>query len=160
MGIIYSLLNPIFGNLLVLGKPLAIVVMAILVATISAWFTKKFVDQKRMKEIQAELNKHTKLLRESYKTQDPKKMEEAKKGEGKMYEMQSELMRMQFPMFYSLIPVIILFLWMQEAFGKGEIMNLPFTAPILNKATLGWLGWYIFSTLPMNLIVRKAMRVG
>lgn len=160
MSFVYSLLNPVFGNLLALGKPLAIVVMAIIVAVISAWFTKKFVDQKRMKEIQAELNKHTKLLREAHKTQDQKKIDEAKKGEGKMYEMQSELMRMQFPMFYSLIPVIILFLWMQQAFGTGDIVSLPFTLPYWNKAVLGWLGWYIFSSLPMNLLARKIMRVG
>jgi uncharacterized membrane protein (DUF106 family) len=49
---------------------------------------------------------------------------------------------------------------MQEAFGKGDIVALPFTLPYWNKAALGWLGWYIFSSLPMNLIVRKLMRVG
>ncbi len=160
MSLIYTLLNPVFGNLLVLGKPLAILAMAVIVAVISAWFTKKFVDQKRMKEIQAELGKHNKLLREAYKTGDEKKIAEAKKDESKLYELQSELMRMQFPVFYSLIPIIILFLWMQEAFGTGDIVQLPFTLPYWNKAVLGWLGWYIFSSLPMNLIVRKAMRVG
>lgn len=159
---IYELLNPIFSPFLLLGKPMAIFALAVLISSISTGLQRKFVDTKRMKEIQKEMTDYSKKMREAYKSKETEKIEHLKKDESRIYELQGELTKLQFPMFYSLIPVLFIFLWMGRAFPKERLMELPFTLPFYSPEVatgVGWLGWYIFCSLPINLLLRKLLRV-
>lgn len=159
MGVIELLFDPFFKPLLAFGDPIAIAMIALVASTVSSVITAKFVDHKRLKELQNEVGKYSKQLRQAYKSNDKEKIESIKKDEPRFYQMQSELMKMQFPMFYGIIPVIFIFSWLKANFEAGAIVQLPFIFPILGRAELGWLGWYILSSLPMTLAVRKILRI-
>jgi len=160
MGVIELLLDPFFKPLLALGDPLAIASIALVASAISSGITAKFVDHKRLKELQKEVSKYSRQLREAYKAKDKEKIAAVKKDEPRFYQLQSELMKMQFPMFYGIIPVIFIFSWLKSNFEAGAIVQLPFIFPLLWRAELGWLGWYILCSLPMTLLVRKLLRIG
>jgi len=153
------LLDPFFKPLLSLGAPAAIAVIALVASFISSAITAKFVDFARMKELQKEVAKYSKHMREAYKSKEQAQIDAVKKDEPRFYQMQSELMKMQFPMFYGIIPVIFIFAWMKVNFAAGTVVQLPFIMPLIWRAELGWLGWYILASLPMTLLSRRLLRI-
>ena len=158
MGIVYTILNPVFSPLLHLGDIFAIIALAIIINLISSGLTKKFVDTHRMKSLQAEMKDHRKIMLESAKASGEKD-KKALESETRMMEIQQELMKLQMPMFFTIVPILFVFMWMKEAFiGIETLIILPYSLPIWGN-TLGWLGWYILSAMPMSILIRKILRV-
>ena len=160
MGIIFTLMDPIFSPILVVGNIYAIVILSILINIISTVLTKIFVDTKRMKQIQEELKKNrAKMMAASKEGKDPKDTKESPEEQARLMEMQQEMMKLQFPMFFTMIPILLVFVWMREVFPHGtHIITLPFSLPIWGNV-LGWIGWYIFCSIPISTVIRKGFRV-
>lgn len=153
------LLDPLFKPLIPLGAPLSIAIIALIASLASSAISAKFVDFARMKELQTEVAKYSKRMREAYKSKQQDQIDSVKKDEPRFYQMQGELMKMQFPMFYGIIPVIFIFAWMKVNYAEGPVVQLPFVMPLIWRAELGWLGWYILSTFPMTLLSRRLLRI-
>ncbi len=159
MGLIEAILDPIFSPILSLGNVLAVVVLATIITLTNTLMTKKFVNYKRIKEIQAEMNDHRKKMMESYKAKDEEAMKKSKGDEPRIMQLQQEMMQLQYPMFFSLIPIMIIFFWAKAAFvDTGIVVVLPFTLPKWGTS-LGWLGWYLMCSMPFTILFRKAFRV-
>ena len=158
MGIIHTILNPVFSPLLVLGPIYAIICLAVIINLISSVLTKKFVDTHKMKSLQVEMKEHRTIMLASAKSggeKDKKTVE----SETRMMEIQQELMKLQMPMFFTIVPVLFVFIWMKEAFTGFELLvTLPYNLPIWGN-TLGWLGWYILSAMPMSILIRKLLKI-
>ncbi|MFC1454632.1 EMC3/TMCO1 family protein [Candidatus Undinarchaeota archaeon] len=157
MGIIFTLLDPIFSPVLSLGNIYAILILSIIINIISAVMTKAFVDMKRMKEIQEELKKNrTKMIAASKEGKDTK---DSTEDQARLMEMQQEMMKLQFPMFFTMIPILLVFMWMREVFPQNtHIITLPYSLPIWGNV-LGWIGWYILCSIPISTAIRKGFRV-
>lgn len=159
MGLVFSLLDPFLSPLMGLGNVLAVFVLTVIITLTSTLLSKKFVNYTRLKEIQAELNEHRKKMMASYKAQDEKETKKLKEDEPRIMQLQQELMQLQYPMFFTIIPVLFIFLWAKEAFvDTGIVVVLPFTLPRWGTS-LGWLGWYIMCSMPLTILFRKALKV-
>lgn len=158
MGIVFTILNPIFSPLLSLDTIFSVIVLAVIINTISSVLTKKFVDTHKMKALQVEMKDHRKILLESAKTEGEKD-KTAMESETRMMEIQQELMKLQMPMFFTIFPILFVFVWMREAFaGIDVLITLPYTLPIWGNS-LGWLGWYILSAMPASILIRKVLKI-
>jgi len=158
MGIVHTILNPVFSPLLALGNIFAIIALAIIINLISSGLTKRFVDTHKMKSLQQEMKDHRKVVMASAKN-GGEKDKKTNESEARLMEIQQELMKHQMPMFYTIIPIIFVFMWMKVAFADVEtLITLPYTLPIWGN-TLGWLGWYILSAMPASILIRKLLRI-
>ena len=159
MGIIHTVLNPVFSPFLHLGTIFAIIALAIVINLISSGMQMVFVDVKKMRSLQKEMKDHRKKIMAAAKAGEKDKDPEAASSQSRMMEIQQELMKLQTPMFLSMIPIIFVFIWMREAFiGTGIVINLPHSLPIWGDS-LGWLGWYILASFPTSMLLRKLVRI-
>jgi len=157
MGIVYTILNPVFSPLLHLGTIFAIIAMAMIINLIHTGLQLKFVDVKKMRALQNEMKEHRKKIMQSAKS--GQKDQESSTSQSRMMEIQQELMKLQTPMFLTMVPIIFVFIWMREAFaGFGDVITLPYSLPIWGNS-LGWLGWYILASFPISMFLRKLLRL-
>jgi len=158
MGVVYTILNPVFSPLLKLPPVFAIVALAIIINLISSGLTKRYVDTHKMKSLQVEMKDHRKVIMEHAKS-GKEKDKNVEASEARMMEVQSELMKLQMPMFFTIVPILFVFMWMREAFvGLDTVITLPIKV-LFWGPPLGWLGWYILSAMPMSILIRKLLRI-
>jgi len=135
--------------------------VAIVLSAILTIVNKLLVDQNRMKELQAETKKYQKRLMAATKAGDQEELKKIEKDKPKINQMQSEMMKMQMPIFASMLPFFVVFYilrtWADKA-AWGEFVMLPFKMPIAGT-TMTWLGWYIMCSLPFSTFFRKVFGV-
>lgn len=123
-----SILDPIFSPLLGISSWLAILIISTIITVLTTIAYKYLSDQKRIKELKAEMKKSQKKAKELSKT-DPQK---AMKLQQEMMGKNMELMKHSFkPTLYTLIPIILIFGWLNahmayEPLSPGE----PFTVTV------------------------------
>jgi uncharacterized membrane protein (DUF106 family) len=145
--------NVLFGIFLVSAFVSGIIVL------ISA----RVVDQKEMKALKTRMSKIQERLREAQKAGDQKKISKIQK---EMMQNSSELWQKSMkPMFYTMIPIILIFTWLRNyevlvtfIAQRGYAVLLPFVMPFFGDR-LGWLGWYILSSLATSPLIRKLLKV-
>tara|TARA_Y100000310_G_scaffold343171_1_gene449624 strand:- start:58 stop:513 length:456 start_codon:yes stop_codon:yes gene_type:complete len=124
---------------------------------------KVIVDQGRMKEIQKKVSSFNKELMRATKANDQAKVAEMNKEKPQVMQMQQEMMKMQMPMFMSMVPFIVVFIFLKKlavSMDWGVIINLPFNIPLLGiNNSFTWLGWYILASLPFTVLFRKILGV-
>lgn len=158
---IWGLFDTVFAPILWINNPLwEILVIAIMVSLIITGMQKKLVDQERAKYLQKEVQSFNKELLSAHKNKDDKLVKQLQKKQPAIMEMQKEMMmKMQLPLFASMIPVLIIFMWIKHSYsGFGDFIMVPFYLPF-NWAPLGWLGWYIFCSMPATIAMKKILRV-
>lgn len=119
---------------------LYLVIISALVTLISTLVTLWLTNQEHLKGLK-ERQKHLQ-----------KEMKKHKPGDKMFMELQNEMMQLSMtmmkssfkPMFVTLIPFLLLFVWLRNVFD-----------PILNH----WIWWYIGSSLIASLIFRKIFRM-
>ena len=62
MGIVYTILNPVFSPILALDTVFAVIVLAFIINLISSGLTKAFVDTHKMKSLQVEMKEHRQTI--------------------------------------------------------------------------------------------------
>ena len=124
---------------------------------------KLVVDQNRLKEIQKEVKEHNKKLMKANREKDQASIDKLTKDKARVMELQSEMMKMQMPVFASTFPFIIVFFLLKKlalSMAWGAFVLLPFNVPILNIGnSFTWLGWYIMCSLPFTSLFRKILNV-
>lgn len=186
--IVYSVLNPIFNPFLALDPNpqnpiLTIFVVATIISFITTLANKLLVDQDEMNRVQAEMKEFQSELRAAQQSGDSKKMAKMQAQQGEMMAQQSKMMQSQFkPMIVTMIPILLVFWWMQQSAISGVIVQmspfayycslvpfwhwlgnlLAFIAPIYGGTpvpgyVIGWLLWYMICTFGMSQVLRKFM---
>jgi len=142
---------------------LFIAIVSIVMSSILTLVNKVIVDQGRMKEIQKRVSSFNKTLMKATKANDQAKVTELNKEKPQITQMQQEMMKMQMPMFMSMVPFIIVFMLLRrlaDAMAWGVIIQLPFNIPVLGiNNSFTWLGWYILCSLPFTALFRKILGV-
>ncbi len=128
-------------NEILLANPkLSVIIVAFLITFIMTLITKKFTNQKRMKELkdkQKDLQKKIKEVKG-----DTKKMTELNK---EMMEISMELLKHSFkPTLYTLVPLLIFFWWLRGIYS-----------PVFSS----WIWWYIGAGVISSIILRKVLNV-
>lgn len=125
---------------IVANPKLSIVLIGILVTLVTTLITKKFTDQKKMKEIKDQQKENQKLMKEI--KGDIKKMGEIQK---EMMSQSLELMKHSFkPMIITFIPLALLLVWIRGIYS-----------PIFG----GWIWWYLVAAIVSSIIFRKLFKV-
>lgn len=141
-----------------------IMIVAAIIAVLMALITKLLVDQKRVKEIQEQVKVHNKKLMKATREKNQEEIDKLNKDKPRIMQMQSELMKMQMPVFMAMFPFIIVFFLLRQlatSMGWGQFMALPsdpYEWPMFGQQ-LGWFGWYLICSLPFNSFFRKALGV-
>ncbi len=131
-----NVLDPIFSPLLGMSSLAAIFIISVIITVLTTLAYKYLSDQRKIKELKAEMKKNQKKAKELSKT-DPKK---AMKLQQSMMSKNMELMKHSFkPTLYTLIPIIIIFGWLNAhmAFmplSPGESFDVTLQ---MQKDTLG-----------------------
>lgn len=165
---LYSGLDVIFGPIINNYSPFWVILAAgIIVSTLITLVNYVMVDNERRREIQDEL-KEMQADRDMSDGGGKKVKQDSKE----MMSLQSEMMKMTFkPMIVYMIPIIIFFRWLMHNFAGIVIINFPFSIPGLatfhsfvnyggvqfGGAELGFIGWYIMTTMFVSQILRKAL---
>lgn len=112
-----SALDPVLGWLLLLPSWLALIIFAAFMALLFSLAQKFLTDQDRMRSLKADLKKGQAEMKKH--RDDPKKM---MKVQGKLMEHNKELMMMSLkPTLYLLIPLVILFSWMNVNYAYETV---------------------------------------
>lgn len=164
MNPVNTLLTAFFSPVAQLGSTprqeiiLVIFCAAGLVSLISTLVYKMFVNQEEMRDIKKKLETLQKKLQ---KAQTEQKTEEMQKIFQQITTIQFDMMgKTMKPTMFSLIPILMIFTWIRAfvgTYGPLEyVIIMPF--PFFYKS-LGWLGWYILSSLAISFPLRKLLGV-
>jgi len=140
-----------------------IMLVAITLSLVLTLVNKKLVDQNRLKEIQTRVNSYNKKLMKASKGQDQETLNKLSSEKPAIMQLQSEMMKMQLPVFASMLPFFLVFMGLRRlavSMAWGEFIVLPFTVNFLSiGGSLSWLGWYIMCSFPFTSIFRKLLDV-
>ncbi len=127
---------------------------------------KLLVDQDRMKEIQKYVKDYNARYMKAVKEKNTEEQKQLDTEKPKMMQMQHEMLKMQMPVFASLLPFFAVFILLGKIDGAnawGEFVNLPWGSfiPFLGfeNGKLGWLGWYILSSFSFTTAFRRALNL-
>lgn len=162
-GPFYGVMDLIFGPFFRLtsnaqqNNMIGVLVVSVFVSFIITIATAKLVDQELMKKYKKKIKTFQDQMSALQKKGDTKKLQ---KVQSKMMSIQGEMMKLSFkPMIYTMPPIIIIFGWLGHTLPRELIIVLlPFSLPKYG-ATLGWLGWYIFCSIPMSSLLKKIMNI-
>jgi len=136
---------------------IGVLVVSLFVSFVITVATAKLVDQKLMKKYKKKIKVYQDQMSDLQKNGDTKKVQ---KVQGKMMSMQGEMMKLSFkPMIYTMLPIVVIFGWLHHVIPREVmVVILPFSIPKYGT-TLGWLGWYIFCSMPMSTLLKKIMNI-
>ena len=150
-----NLFNYIFGPIISLSSPLNILVISFILTLIVNLAMKFFTNQKVMKTLKEE----SEFFKEEMKKfkNEPQKLLDIQK---KTMENSMKYLRHSLPAtLVTLLPLLLIFGWLRQAFPAGEILlKFPFKLPLLG-AGLGWLGSYILFSIIFNIALRKILKI-
>ncbi|ENN96565.1 hypothetical protein J422_01545 [Methanocaldococcus villosus KIN24-T80] len=121
----YNSLDAIFLPIIKILHPgMSILFIAFIVSLIITLANKFLIDQERLGEIKREMQE----IQKKYKKymNNPEKLEELKKDQEKMMQLNAEFMKMSFkPMIYTWLPIILIFIYLKHVYGyNGIYQNL------------------------------------
>lgn len=142
---------------------IGIFLVATLISAIIVGITNKLVDQKRMKELKAEIAKYQEKIK---KARDRRDLKKATSLQNEMMKYNKEMMGMSLrPMMYTFLPIIIIFTWLRQydylkefISQQGYLITLPFVVPKFGT-TIGWFGWYILCSFPTSILIKKIFKI-
>lgn len=146
-GIVHSVLDPTFGNLLKLNITWGMSIIVIIISLITSLVQKYTTDQETIRDLkkqQKEINKRAKEFRH-----DPSKMMEIQK---EIWPISSRLMKLSMrPIMFTGIPFILIFRWFMDTFTEmGEPIFFGF---------FSWFWFYLVSAIVLGGIIRKLLKV-
>jgi len=155
---LYAVLNSTLGLAFSIGNEhrymIGILIISSLVSLFITLVTSRVVDRERMRHIRERMPQLQERLRKAQKEGDSKKMMKINR---EMLELQREMMSNAFkPMLYTMLPLLLLFSWLRYTMPQGTVVNLPFELPVYGSS-LGWLGWYILSSLLVSPVMKKLL---
>lgn len=130
----------IIKELMISNPKASVITISFLITLIMTLFTKKFTNQKRMKELK-EIQKSCQIKLKDNKGNIKAQSEIQKQMMG----CSMELMKHSFkPMLFTFLPLIILFWWIRG---------------IYTDVFSAWIWWYIGAGIISSIILRKILKV-
>ena len=127
-------------SLVITYPKLSISIVALAVTFVMTLVTKKFTDQKRLKELK-KIQKACQIKIKDHKG-DMKKQGEIQK---EMMACSMEMMKHSFkPLFITMIPILFLFAWIRGVYT--EVLT-------------SWIWWYLGAAIASSIVLRKALDV-
>lgn len=146
-GFLDPYLNPLLIKLGTLGF---VALIAFIVSLITVLVYKFTTNQSLMKQLKHEIDDLNKQAKKHI--QDQKKAMQIQK---QMFEKQMIMMKHSFTStFITLLPILILFSWLNQNLNGDKILNL-----YIFGWKLGWLGSYILFAIIFSTILRKVLKV-
>ena len=111
-------------------------------------------DQVLMKELKKELKSLQQKIKEH--KDNPEKVKEIN---SKLMSTNAKYMKQSFrPLLITMIPFLIIFKLLRDAYTGITVVLLPFTLPYIGN-DLGWLGTYFISSILFTTVFRKLLKV-
>jgi len=156
---LYAVMNSTLGVVFKIGGEHSYMVGIFIISTLVSLFitlvTSRVVDREKMRRIRERMPQLQEKLKEAQREKDSKKMVKINR---EMLELQREMMANAFkPMLYTMLPLLLLFSWLRYIMPQNTpVVHLPFELPFYGT-TLGWLGWYILSSLLVSPVLKKLL---
>jgi uncharacterized membrane protein (DUF106 family) len=141
---------------MIFGLPpfLVLLLLSIGITFVISLIYKKFLDHEAVREIKEKVKEKQQKVNEVQKT-NPK---EADQVLNEMLALNNKQLKLTMkPMFLILVFVSITFYFVRGMF-PGILVVLPFTIPFFGK-TMGWLSWYMITSIPFSQFFRTMMGV-
>jgi len=168
---IYSFLDGIFGPLIQAYSPIVVITIAgIILGALFTLLNYFFVDQEKAKLLQKKSKEFQKKYREAQKAKDEKKLKKLQQEQMELMKLQSEVMKdsmlkvslLTFPIFW------IFWGWLKRWYVEVGIVKSPFNFFLfdwfhkmyhsaLPANELGYLGWYMLTSMAVGYILRKLL---
>jgi uncharacterized membrane protein (DUF106 family) len=171
---IYSFLDTLFGPLIGAYHPLVVVTIA--GAIIGAFFTLLnyiLVDQEKVKLLQKKSKEFQKKYLEAQMAKDEKKLRKLQQEQMELMKLQSEVMKdTMFKVTLLTLPIFwIFFGWLRRWYVEVGIVKSPFNFFVfdwfhrmyhsgLPASELGYIGWYMLTSMIVGYIMRKLLDMG
>ncbi|WP_297465315.1 DUF106 domain-containing protein [Thermococcus sp.] len=171
---IYAFLDDLFGPLIVAYHP--IVVVTISGAILGAFFTilnYVLVDQEKVKRLQKKSREFQKKYKEAQASKDEKKLKKLQQEQMELMKLQSEVMKdtmlkvtlLTLPIFW------VFFGWLRRWYVEVGIVKAPFNFFLfdwfhrmyhsaLPPDELGYIGWYMMTSMIVGYVLRKLLDMG
>lgn len=141
---------------MIFGLPafLVLLLLSIGITFVISLIYKKFLDHEAVREIKEKVKEKQQKVNEVQKT-NPK---EADQALNEMLALNNKHLKLTMkPMFLIMIFISITFYFVKGMF-PGILVVLPFTIPFFGK-TMGWLSWYMITSIPFSQFFRTMMDV-
>lgn len=166
---VYAVLDKVFGPLLVSTHPMWVVTISGIM--LGAFFTLVnyfLVDQEKMRRLQKLSKEFQKEWKEAQKAGDEKKLRKLQQKQMELFKLQNEVMKDTFfkPMLITMPIFIVFFGWMRRWYFEVVVVKLPFNfflADLFHKTSslhaneLGYIGWYILTSMVVGQVLRKVL---
>ncbi|MBI2545345.1 MAG: DUF106 domain-containing protein [Candidatus Aenigmarchaeota archaeon] len=152
-----NFVDPIFNPLLSLNPVLALLIFSGILTSIIYFINKIFVNQKELKKMRQDITDVREKLSEAQKSGNK---EEINKLLNDMMKINNDYFKQTFKtLIVSMIVLVLLFPWANNAFGEKTVVTHPFISfislvPLLNLIP-NWLAWYILSSITISWLLRK-----
>ena len=171
---IYDFLDGIFGPLIQSYSPVVVITIAGII--LGAFFTLLnyfLVDQEKTKLLQKKSKEFQKKYREAQKAKDEKKLKKLQQEQMEIMKLQSEVMKdTMFKVTLLTLPIFWVFWgWLKRWYVEVGIVKSPFNFFLfdwfhklyhsgLPPSELGYIGWYILTSMIVGYILRKLLDMG
>ncbi|MFH1403070.1 MAG: EMC3/TMCO1 family protein [Candidatus Altiarchaeota archaeon] len=132
-------------------------IISIAMSLMSTLVRSATIDKEKFREQKEQIKEHQMKIKEAQKNKDLKTM---KKSQQHLSELMMDQMKHSFkPMLYTMVPFLIVFGWLRNNYAQvGMVVTFPYMLPIIGDG-LGWLGWYIFCSMIVSMILNKALKL-
>jgi len=171
---IYSFLDGIFGPLIQSYSPVVVITIAGII--LGAFFTLLnyfLVDQEKTKLLQRKSKEFQRKYREAQKAKDEKQLKKLQQEQMELMKLQSEVMKdSMLKVTLLTLPIFWIFWgWLKRWYVEVGIVKAPFNFFLfdwfhkmyhsaLPANELGYLGWYMLTSMAVGYILRKLLDMG
>ncbi len=138
---------------------------ALLLALVSQFIQRKFVDKQKLKESQEKMKQAQKRMKELASRQDNQSKQEMERIEKEFMQTAGETMQASMKQLAVSTPIFLLaFLYLGGAYEKDTI-QLPVPLPWFGNngiqlfSETSWVGWYVVSALASTLILNVIIKI-
>ncbi|QDA30786.1 DUF106 domain-containing protein [Thermococcus indicus] len=171
---IYAFLDGIFGPMIQAYNPIVVVtVSGIILGSFFTLLNYILVDQEKMKRLQKKSREFQKKYKEAQAAKDEKKLKKLQQEQMELMKLQSEVMKDQmFKVTLLTLPIFwIFFGWLRRWYVEVGIVKSPFDFFLfgwfhglyhsgLPASELGYIGWYVMTSMVTGYVLRKLLDMG
>lgn len=135
-----------------------VTLIAVALSAISFVLQRKFVDRKKMKEIQARMKERQKKIKELMKREDQQSKNDVMKMQNEMMQESMGMMKGSMKQMLAMFIIIIPIFWYLGVAYEKSVFPLPFEVPFIgDKAS--WIILYIVASLITSAILNFGAKI-
>ncbi len=171
---IYAFLDNLFGPLIRAYHPIWVVTISgIILGALFTLINYILVDQEKVKMLQKKSKEFQKKYKEAQAAKDEKKLKKLQQEQMELMKLQSEVMKdTMLKVTLLTMPIFWIFLsWLRRWYVEVGIVKAPFDFFVfsffhnwqhsaLPPSELGYLGWYMLSSMITGYVLRKLLDMG